>query len=181
MRTTKKVDFVSWAGMVHTIQMMDFERWQSWNRVRKTGQRILIRKGGQRILVRKLVSKCWYEKLASKYWSEKLVSEYWSEKLVSEYWSEKLVGNAVPPLLVQRCNGPTAGLGYLEVYVICHANLPLGGWLMSALSISIAENVRIPLLTLILTTITSMQLLNKQAHRPLHVHTTMQPPSKITV
>jgi hypothetical protein len=24
-----------------------------------------------------------------------------------------------PPLLVQRCNGTTAGLGYLEVNVIC--------------------------------------------------------------
>jgi hypothetical protein len=44
---------------------------------------------------------------------------------------------------------------------------PLGGWLVSALN---------PLLTLSLTTI-----LHKQASRPLHVHTTMQLPSKITV
>jgi hypothetical protein len=58
---------------------------------------------------------------------------------------------------------------------------PLGGWLVFALSISIGENGSIPLLTLTLTTITSMQLLHKQASRPLHVHTTMQLPSKITV
>ena len=35
-------------------------------------------------------------------------------------------------------------------------------------------------LTITLTTITSMQLQNKQASWSLHVHTTMQPPSKIT-
>ncbi len=59
---------------------------------------------------------------------------------------------------------------------------PLSGWLVSALSISIGENDSFPLLTLTLTTITSMQIQNKQASsRPLHVHTTMQPPSKITV
>ncbi len=40
---------------------------------------------------------------------------------------------------------------------------------MSALSIFFGENGSIPLLTLTLTTITSMQLLNKQASRPLHV------------
>jgi hypothetical protein len=50
---------------------------------------------------------------------------------------------------------------------------PLGGWLVSALSISIGENGSISLLTLTLTTITSMQLLNKQASRSLHVRTTM--------
>ncbi len=35
-------------------------------------------------------------------------------------------------LLVQRCNGITAGLGYLEINVICpcNANLPIG-WLTS--------------------------------------------------
>ncbi len=30
----------------------------------------------------------------------------------------------VPPLLVQRCNGTTAGLGYLEVNVICPRKSP---------------------------------------------------------
>ncbi len=62
-----------------------------------------------------------------------------------------------------------------------HANLPIGRstsvrtvdlhwgeWLNSSSDFN-------------LITITSMQLLNKQASRPLHVHTTMQPPSKITV
>jgi hypothetical protein len=52
---------------------------------------------------------------------------------------------------------------------------------VSALSISIGENGSFPLLTLTLTTITSMQIQNKHASRPLHVNTTMQPPSKITV
>ncbi len=56
---------------------------------------------------------------------------------------------------------------------------PLGGWLVSALSISNGENGKIPLLTLTLTTITSMQLQNKQASRPPHVHTTMQPQAKL--
>jgi hypothetical protein len=32
----------------------------------------------------------------------------------------------LPPLLVKRCTGTTAGLGYLEVYVFAHANLPIG-------------------------------------------------------
>ncbi len=39
---------------------------------------------------------------------------------------------------------------------------PSGGWLVSALSITIREKGTIPLLTLTLTTITSMQLQNKQ-------------------
>jgi hypothetical protein len=43
------------------------------------------------------------------------------------------------------------------------------------------ENVSNPLLTLTLTTTTSMQNQNKQASTPHHVHSTMQPPSKITV
>jgi hypothetical protein len=42
-------------------------------------------------------------------------------------------------------------------------------------------NGTIPQLTLTLTTMTLRQLQNKQASRPLHVHTTMQPPSKHTV
>ncbi len=54
---------------------------------------------------------------------------------------------------------------------------PLGGCLVSALSIPIEENGTFPLLTL--TTITSMLLQNKQASRPLHVHTTMQPQAKL--
>ncbi len=58
---------------------------------------------------------------------------------------------------------------------------PLGGWLVSALLIPVGEPGSIPLLTLTLTTITSMQLQNKQTSKPLHVHTNMQPPSKITV
>ncbi len=63
-----------------------------------------------------------------------------------------------------------------------HANLPNGRLtIVSALSISIGETGSIPLLTLTLTTITAMQLLHKQASRPLHVHTTMQLQSKITV
>ncbi len=33
-----------------------------------------------------------------------------------------------PPLLVQRCNGTTAGLGYLEVNVICPCKSP--HWVM---------------------------------------------------
>ncbi len=56
---------------------------------------------------------------------------------------------------------------------------PLVGWLVSALSIPIGENGKIPLLTLTLTTITPMQLQNKHASRPLHVLTTMQPQSKL--
>jgi hypothetical protein len=31
-----------------------------------------------------------------------------------------------PPQLVQRCNGITAGLGYLEVNLIFHSNTPIG-------------------------------------------------------
>ncbi len=83
---------------------------------------------------------------------------------------------------MQRCNGATAGLGYLEANVNCPSKSPpLSGWLVSALSISIGENGSFPLLTLTPTPITLMQLQNKQASRPLHLHTTMQPPSKITV
>jgi hypothetical protein len=65
-----------------------------------------------------------------------------------------------------------------------HANLPigpLGCCLALALSIPIGENGTIPLLTLNLTTITSMQIQNEQASRPVHVHTTMQPWSKNNV
>jgi hypothetical protein len=60
-------------------------------------------------------------------------------------------------------NGNTAGLGYLEVNVICPCNLPIGG---------LASTV--DPLTLTLTTTTSMQLQYKQASRPLHFrqHTT---------
>ncbi len=50
---------------------------------------------------------------------------------------------------------------------------------MSALSIPIGENDKITLLILILTTIMSMQLQNKHASRPLHVHSTMQPQAKL--
>jgi hypothetical protein len=53
----------------------------------------------------------------------------------------------------------TAGLGYLELNVLCPCQIsPLGGCLVSALSIPIRENGTIPLLTLTLITITSMQL-----------------------
>jgi hypothetical protein len=34
------------------------------------------------------------------------------------------IGTGWPPLLVQRCNGTTAGLGYLEVNVICPCKSP---------------------------------------------------------
>jgi hypothetical protein len=65
----------------------------------------------------------------------------------------------------------TAELGYLEVNVICLCKSPVdlywGEW-------------HFPLLTLILTEITSMQLQNKQASRSLDVYTTTQFPSKIT-
>ncbi len=47
-----------------------------------------------------------------------------------------------PPLLVQRCNGSygtTAGVGYLEVNVICPCKSP-GKWPLSELSISIGQN-----------------------------------------
>ncbi len=44
-----------------------------------------------------------------------------------------------PPLLVQRCNGTTAGLGYLEVVWIVCANLPLGR-LASVASVASAVN-----------------------------------------
>ncbi len=56
---------------------------------------------------------------------------------------------------------------------------PLDDWLVSALSIPIGENGPISLLTLTLTTIMSIQLQNKQASRPTHVHINMQPSSKI--
>jgi hypothetical protein len=85
----------------------------------------------------------------------------------------------LPLLLVQRGNGTTAGLGYLEVNVICPGNFPIGRltsvrtvdlhwgeWLNSSADLT-------P------TTITPMQLLIKQASRPPHVHITMHPPSKI--
>ncbi len=55
------------------------------------------------------------------------------------------------PLLVQRCKGATAGIGYLEINVICPWDI-LGGWLVSALLIPIGENGSILLLTLTLTT-----------------------------
>ncbi len=91
-----------------------------------------------------------------------------------------------PPLLAQRCNSATAGLGYLEVNVICpfHAYLPIRRLTIeSALSVPIAwgewHNSSADFLTLLTTT--SMQLQNQQASRPPHVHTTMQPPSKIIV
>ncbi len=61
------------------------------------------------------------------------------------------------------------------------ANLPIGLLIRSALLISFGENGTIPLVTLALTTITSMQIQKKQASRPLYVHTTVQPSSNITV
>jgi hypothetical protein len=74
---------------------------------------------------------------------------------------------------VQSYKGSTAGLGYLEVNVICPCKSPHWiGWLVSALSIPSGENGAIPLLTLTLTTITSVQLQNKQASIPPHVHIT---------
>jgi hypothetical protein len=83
-----------------------------------------------------------------------------------------------PPLLVQRCNGTSAGLGYLEVNVICPCKSP--HWAMDWTVDPHGENGSNPLLTLTLTTITSMQIQNKQASTPHHAHSTMQPPSKIT-
>jgi hypothetical protein len=81
------------------------------------------------------------------------------------------------PLLVQRCNITTAGLGFLEEFVIVHANLPMGRLtIVSALSIPIRENGTVSLLTL--TLIMSMQHQNKQASSPPHVYTTTQPQAK---
>jgi hypothetical protein len=64
-----------------------------------------------------------------------------------------------------------------------HANLPTGRLISVRphCRSPVGRMAKIPLLTLTLTTITSMQLQNKQASRPPHVHTTMQPPSKTTV
>jgi hypothetical protein len=89
----------------------------------------------------------------------------------------------LPPLLVQRCNGSTAGLGYLEVNVICdvHANLPIGRllsvrtvdshwgeWHNSSADFNPNHHY-------------VNAAPNKQASRLPHVHTTMQPSSTITV
>ncbi len=60
-----------------------------------------------------------------------------------------------------------------------HANLPIGRW--TSVVDPHGENGSNPLLPLTLTTITSMQIQNKQDSTPRHVHSTMQPPSKITV
>ncbi len=40
------------------------------------------------------------------------------------YWYYAVPIGIMPPLLVQRCNGTTAGLGYLEVNVICPCKSP---------------------------------------------------------
>ncbi len=65
----------------------------------------------------------------------------------------------------------------------CDMSMQISPWAVRTVvpRFPVGENGSIPLLTLTLTTITSMQLLNKQASRPLHVDTTMQPPSKNTV
>ncbi len=55
--------------------------------------------------------------------------------------------------MVQRCNGTTAGLGYMKVNVIVLANLPTGR-LTSVRTVDpfpIGENGSIPLLALTLT------------------------------
>ncbi len=59
------------------------------------------------------------------------------------------------------------------------ANLPI--WLLASvrtINPPLGSGTN-PLLPLTLTTITSMQIQDKQASRPLHVHTTMQPPSQM--
>jgi hypothetical protein len=81
--------------------------------------------------------------------------------------------NGHGPLFVQRCNGTTAGLGYLEVGVDCS----LGGWHVRTVNMDWG-NGTIPRLILTSITITSIQLQNKQALSPLRVHTTTQPTSK---
>ncbi len=55
-----------------------------------------------------------------------------------------------PPLLVQRCNGTVAGLGYLEVVWIVLANLPLGrlASVASAVNPHLGENGSKPLFNL---------------------------------
>ncbi len=62
-----------------------------------------------------------------------------------------------------------------------HAKLPIGRWTCVRIIDPHGENGSNPLLTLTLTIITPMQIQNKQASTPHHVHFTMQPPSKITV
>ncbi len=69
------------------------------------------------------------------------------------------IADAEPPLLVQKptllvqpCNGTTAGMGYLEVNVICPCKSS-HGWLVTVLSIPIGDDAIIHLLTLTLTTI----------------------------
>ncbi len=93
----------------------------------------------------------------------------------------KFTRNIELSLLVQRCNGTTAGLGYLEVNMICPCNLPIGRWTSVRTVDPHGANGSNPLLTLTLTTITSMQIQNKQASTPHHVHSTIQPSSKIIV
>ncbi len=56
-----------------------------------------------------------------------------------------------------------------------HANLPIGRWTSVRTVDPHGENGSNPLLTLTLTTITSMQIQNKQASTPHHVHSTMPP------
>ncbi len=70
-----------------------------------------------------------------------------------------------------------AGLGYLEVSVICPCKYT--HWAVEVdYSVRIVDpqwgDGTIPLLTLALTPIMSMQLQNKQASIPLYVHTTKQ-------
>jgi hypothetical protein len=99
---------------------------------------------------------------------------------IREAKTPKTIHARLATLLVQRCNGTTTGLGYLEVTVIVYSNLPIGRLTSVRTDDPHWGESSILLLTLTLTTITSMQILNKQASRPLHVHTTMQPPVNIT-
>jgi hypothetical protein len=76
----------------------------------------------------------------------------------------------MPPLLVQRCNGTTAGLGYLEVNVICPCESP--HWAMTSVRTvdPHGENGSNPLLTL-----TFSRQYRSITNKPPH-HTTSTPP-----
>ncbi len=66
---------------------------------------------------------------------------------------------------VQRCNGTTAGLGYLEVSADCACKS--SSWAVVSVHLSIpGENGTIPLLTSSSTTKPSMQIEGKKAFSP---------------
>jgi hypothetical protein len=88
------------------------------------------------------------------------------------------------PLLVQRCNSTTAGLGYLEESVDCPCKSPLGRLAVSAQSTPIGGNNTIPLLTFFdlnhnLVNTSQRQTSIKPISSPHHY--ARNPPSKLNV